>query len=292
MPNTSLLQSVDKFLTTKVGQSDYVYHQVVSGGDINQAFKIVTSAGSYFVKYNSSPNALDMLEKEALGLALLDSAQAIQTPKVVGTGFSGQYAFLVLEFVEKQEYGKDFMAEFGHKLALLHQKSDSSFGLSHSNFIGSLVQNNQQHTTWEAFFINERLVPQLKMARDCGKLPKKVITWFDALFARLADIFPNESPALLHGDLWAGNYLCGRNQTPYLIDPAVYYGHREMDIAMTQLFGGFPNSFYEGYQRVFPLEKAWKSRIEIANLYPLLVHVNLFGGGYVDTVDKIVRKFA
>jgi fructosamine-3-kinase len=292
MPSSTLLQSVVRFLSANAAEGHYLHHQTVAGGDINEAFKITTSHSSFFVKYNAAPKAFDMLQKEAMGLELLRSSKAVSIPSVVGTGKAGDIAFLVLEYIDKQYFGTEFMFDFGQKIAKLHQCTQPRFGLDFNNYIGSLEQSNLQHNAWEEFFILQRIVPQLKIARNGGKISKRSTLAFDALFVRLPDFFTNEPPALLHGDLWAGNYLCGKNETAYLIDPAVYYGHREMDIAMTQLFGGFSARFYEGYQSIYPLEKGWKERTDVANLYPLLVHVNLFGGGYVDTVDKIVRKFA
>lgn len=292
MPSSNFLQSVVSFLSANAAEGHYLHHQPIVGGDINQAFKITTTHSSFFVKYNAIPKAFDMLEKEAMGLELLRSAMAIGIPKVLGTGMAGDFAFLVLEFIEKHDFGTVNMFDFGQRIAKLHQCTQPTFGLGFNNYIGSLEQLNLQHATWEEFFVNQRIIPQLKMARNSGKIQRRTSLAFDAMFVRLSGFFPNEAPALLHGDLWAGNYLCARNETAYLVDPAVYYGHREMDIGMTKLFGGFSAQFYEGYQSTYPLEKGWTERIAVANLYPLLVHVNLFGGGYVDTVDKIIRKFA
>ena len=154
-----------------------------------------------------------------------------------------------------------------------------------------MYQQNNSHTNWTDFFIQERLQIQIKLARDHHQIESTTISKFEKLYHRLDDIFPKEQPALLHGDLWSGNFMVDEKGAPVIMDPAVYYGHREMDIAMTKLFGGFDNQFYDAYNAHFQLEKGWKSRIDICNLYPLLVHVNLFGGSYLQQVKNIITKF-
>ena len=183
------------------------------------------------------------------------------------------------------------MSLFGKQLAQLHQNTNTSFGLEESNYIGSLLQQNNLHNNWIDFFINERLKPQIKLARDNGKIDLSTITKFERLYTKLDEIFPEEPPALLHGDLWSGNFMVDEKGGPVIIDPAVYFGHREMDIAMTKLFGGFNQQLYQSYNEHFPLEKGWEQRVDICNLYPLMVHVNLFGGGYLEQVKSILNKF-
>ena len=165
-----------------------------------------------------------------------------------------------------------------------------SFGLDHDNYIGSLAQSNKKHADWISFFMEERIRPQLKLAMDKKLIDEGTVKQFDKLFDHFDRLIPKEKPALLHGDLWNGNFLVSDSSRAALIDPAVYFGHREMDLAMTTLFGGFDSEFYRAYDEVFPLEKGFEKRVDIHNLYPLLVHVNLFGGGYVRQVKAVLNN--
>ncbi|MEM9024402.1 MAG: fructosamine kinase family protein, partial [Bacteroidota bacterium] len=164
--------------------------------------------------------------------------------------------------------------------------------LERNNYIGSLPQTNTPRPDWTSFFIEQRLEAQCRMARDAGAIGPELLRAFDRAFHRLDGFFPEEPAALLHGDLWMGNFLCTSDGKPMLIDPAVYGGHREMDLAMTRLFGGFAPAFYQSYADTYPLENGWEERVPIANLYPLMVHVNLFGGHYVQQVAQCLRRFA
>jgi fructosamine-3-kinase len=154
--------------------------------------------------------------------------------------------------------------------------------------MGSLAQSNSKESDWAQFFIKHRLEPQVKMAVDSGFT---FSSSFDHIYKILDKEVPKAPPALIHGDLWSGNFMVDANDSPVLIDPAAYFGHRETDIAMTTLFGGFSSSFYDFYNSAFPLESDWQERIGLHNLYPLLVHVNLFGSGYVNQVNQVLRKF-
>ncbi|MBK5285164.1 MAG: fructosamine kinase family protein [Bacteroidia bacterium] len=152
-------------------------------------------------------------------------------------------------------------------------------------------QSNSQKRTWAEFFISERLEKQIAFAKDLGVIDNSTIQQFNNLYKRLPELIPEEAPSLLHGDLWNGNFMTGNDGKAWLIDPAIYYGHREMDLAMTKLFGGFSEEFYSSYIESFPLQKGFTERIDIHNLYPLLVHVNLFGGGYLIEVKNILSRF-
>jgi fructosamine-3-kinase len=157
--------------------------------------------------------------------------------------------------------------------------------------MGSLPQSNRMHDTWTEFYVQERLTPQVRIARDQGALTTSDIRAFDRLYTQITEIVPDEPPALVHGDLWSGNYLTGPGNTSWLIDPAVAYNHRETDIAMSLLFGGFSQRFYEAYQHHFSLAPGWQDRVGVFQLYPLLVHVNLFGGGYLRSVREVLNRF-
>jgi len=263
----------------------------VGGGSINEAVKAETSKGSFFVKWNHSGKYPGMFEAESKGLRLLAEAGELQIPEIISCATREETAFLVLEFIAPEKPAVNFWDDFGRSLARLHKHTFEKFGLDHGNYIGSLPQSNVQHKTWTEFFIRERLEPQIRLAKNNNRIGRSVVQQFDNLFKHLPEIFPAERPSLLHGDLWNGNYLVNSKGKSVLIDPAVYFGHREMDLAMTRLFGGFDMEFYHSYNAEFPLEKDWKSRTDICNLYPLMVHVNLFGGGYLAQVEEIIKQF-
>lgn len=263
----------------------------IGGGCINNASEIVTTSGRYFLKYNLASEYPDMFEKEALGLNLLASADSFRIPEVVFHSTAGEHAFLLLEMIESVSRQPDFWTDFGSSLAALHGHSAGMFGLDYDNYMGSLRQSNRFHSNWYDFFIVERLEPQLKLARDEGQISTSTIKSFENLYRKLPSLVPEEKPAMIHGDLWNGNFMVSEKGKACLIDPAAYYGHRESDIAMTKLFGGFPEEFYSAYNSAWPLEKGWQQRVDILNLYPLLIHVNLFGGSYLWDVQNIIRHF-
>lgn len=163
----------------------------------------------------------------------------------------------------------------------MHRVTNSQFGLDQSNFIGSLPQSNKYHATWGEFLIQERLEPQLRLAIDRGYFPPREHHLWEKVWKVLEKLFPDESPTLLHGDLWGGNWLQDQAGQTWFIDPAIYYGHREMDLAMTRLFGGFSAEFYDTYESNMPLAPGWQKRLYAAQLYYILVHVNLFGSPYI-----------
>jgi protein-ribulosamine 3-kinase len=302
----------------------------VGGGCINETMQVSLEDGSrFFVKQNRI-TLREMFEKEAKGLGILvdaaggsgsgdvsdkcgtddsgpgDTANSggtvesgtgqsgdIRIPGVVGLTEDNEsgLAFLVLDFIEEGRSSGDFDRRFGRALASIHRHTASRYGLDHDNYIGRLPQKNDYRDTWTEFFIDCRLEPQFAMARERGFLGGQGRQSLDRLAKRLPDLLPVEPPSLLHGDLWGGNYLCDSDNRPVLIDPAVYYGHREAELAFTTLFGGFGRNFYTGYEEAWPLHPGFRERCDIYNLYPLLVHVNLFGGMYVSQTEAILGRF-
>ena len=261
----------------------------LSGGDINEVYFLKTSKGNFVVKLNEKDAFQEMLSKEAKGLELLRKGNVI-TPAVIDVFEQDDLQLIILEHIESETPTKEFWSRFAEDLAKLHRRHNANFGLDHNNFIGSLHQDNKMLPTWESFFVEKRLMPLIKMAFDKGLMNKGHLGKFKDLFKALRDMIPTEKPSLLHGDLWSGNLLCGRGQLPVFIDPAVYYGHREVDIAMTKMFGGFDPLFLSHYHELFPLEKGWEERIEIHNLYPNLVHLNLFGKSYLGGIERVLKK--
>jgi fructosamine-3-kinase len=197
-----------------------------------------------------------------------------------------------MAYIEGGREDDSFWQKFGTRLARLHQHSNDNFGLDHDNYMGALEQSNTPHDDWTAFFVEERLEPQVKLARDNNEIDSSHVRLFSQLYPKLDSIFPPEQPALIHGDLWSGNYMVTADNEPCLIDPAAYYGHREAELAMTQMFGRFAPSFYEHYHNEFPLESGWQERLDVYKIYPLMIHVNLFGaGGYLSQTEQILRHF-
>jgi protein-ribulosamine 3-kinase len=271
--------------------SEIVSVKPVGGGCINQTYSVKTKASHFFVKINSASRYPGMFEAEARGLGLLAAAGELAVPKVFGSGSADGNLFLVLEFIESRTQSNDFWKNFGRGLARLHKFNGNKYGLDHNNYIGSLGQSNNQMEVWEDFFVSQRLLPQIKLAKQNGLMPRSIENMFSNLFNHLGDFFPPQKPSLIHGDLWAGNFMTNSTGYAILIDPAVYYGHRYMDLGMTKLFGGFSEQFYFFYNEEFPLEKEWQKGLDIANLYPLMVHVNLFGASYLSGVSQTLKMF-
>jgi hypothetical protein len=261
----------------------------VSGGDINQARLVVTDKGKFFLKMNSAPQAARMFETEAKGLYLLAKTGKVATPAVIACGDTQDGAFLLLEYLETGYRQPGFWETFARSLADLHHCHDTSFGLDFDNFIGSLPQSNRRHDTWPDFFIQERLQPQVALAFNENKLTDSDLQAFEQLYRQIPQRCPAEPPALVHGDLWSGNFMVDAQSRPIIIDPSVAYAHREMDLAMTRLFGGFDRPFYRAYEEAYPLEPGFEERLSLYQLYYLLVHVNLFGSSYVGAVRNALQ---
>lgn len=265
----------------------------VSGGSINRAAKLILSDGTHcFLKWNSSADP-DMFVKEKRGLKLLAAAETkLRIPSTLALGKTmDDTGYLALEYISEGRSTDHSAEDFGRQLAALHKHQAKQYGLDHDNFIGKLPQSNQQHKGWVDFFVKERMEPQLRMAADTHKLGSETIAHFKTMYTQLPDIFPEEPASLLHGDLWGGNYFYDGQGRATIFDPAVYHGHREIELAFTHLFGGFSQDFYQAYKEAYPLQPDFNNRKDIYNLYPLLVHTNLFGGSYARQVQTIVSRF-
>lgn len=252
----------------------------LSGGSIASSYKAECDDGSFlFVKV--SPQHNDMFVKEANGLKELRKSNSIRIPEVL---FASE-ELLILEFLfsSAPAHRSNFFGKFGRQFAQLHRTTSDQFGYGENNYIGSTLQLNlPKRSSWKEFFFLHRLEFQVRLAEQNGYNDREIIAQCHRLEKIIDRLIPDdgEPPALLHGDLWSGNFLCVDDQIPVLIDPAVYYGHREADLAMTTLFGGFSEAFYESYNEVYPLNEEWERRMELYTLYHLLNHLNLFGEGY------------
>ena len=266
--------------------------QSLSGGSISSAYLLKSSSADYFLKVNSKSEALEMFEAEQKGLQAIEETNTIAVPKVHHVDrFEGK-AFLLMNYVESKHASSDDFKTLGTQLAQMHLNHQNTFGFSSNNYIGSLSQSNTQYSNWAEFYWHERIAPQLKLAErknllNANEIPSKqtAINVFENLLGS------NIKPSLLHGDLWGGNYLIASDGTPYLIDPAVYYGHSMVDIAMSKLFGGFGNEFYNAYHKIIPPSSNYNAQIDLYQLYFLLVHLNFFGSSYYGSVASIIEKY-
>lgn len=263
----------------------------IGGGSINHTYRITAGRVTYFCKINSLTDFPALFDTEQQGLTLLAQQQVIRIPQVIACRNTGNTQILLLEWIEQGLKTDAFWKKFGEQLAALHHRSSPEFGLDANNYMGALPQNNQPHNNWIEFFIQQRLQPQVQLAINRHLLEPADARLFEKLYRQLGDIFPDEPAALLHGDLWSGNFLCDDTGKPVLIDPAVYYGHRNMDLAMTTLFGGFDDLFYESYQYHFPQPANYRQQWEVCNLYPLLIHLNLFGKSYLGDILNTIRRY-
>lgn len=250
-----------------------------AGGCINRSMVVQDEARRYFVKLNHAAQ-LSMFEAEAAGLADLAAAGMLRVPAPLTQGLADGQSFLVLEWLDLAHGGRMPWARLGERLARLHRVSAPRFGWRRDNTIGSTPQANPETTDWVDFYREQRLRPQLILAAQNGA-SKRLLQSGDQLMAHLGAFFLDYTPqpSLLHGDLWSGNVGCCEGE-PVVFDPAVYFGDRETDLAMTELFGGFPASFYAAYQAVWPLDVGYAVRKDLYQLYHLLNHFNLFGSGY------------
>lgn len=267
----------------------------VGGGGVSSAFRMTLDSGrTVFVK-SRSDGIPGLYSSEADGLRWLAETRAVRVPDVLAVkDHEGELArrFLVLTWVDQHLPAPDHDEQLGRDLARMHKSGAPMFGLDRDNFIATIPQSNKPHSAWADFLRIERLEPLARAAIDRGLLDADASAVFERLFERLDDLVgPPEEPARLHGDLWNGNALAGLRGEPWLIDPAPYGGHREMDLAMMHLFGGFGPKVFVAYDEAFPLSEGQGERVALYQLYPLLVHVLLFGGGYSSAVMNAARYY-
>lgn len=261
----------------------------VGGGSINEAFRLEGAEGArYFLKLNEARH-YPMFVTEAAGLDAIAATGTLRVPQPIAYGIAGEQSYLILELLELTARGDAKL--FGEQLAALHRCKGRDFGFSQDNFIGTTMQPNAWKSDWIGFWREQRLGFQLQLAAANGyggELQRLGRQLLDALPAFFEDHTPQ--PSLLHGDLWGGNHAYLPDGTPALFDPAAYYGDRECDIAMTELFGGYPAAFYAAYRAAWPLDTGYATRRDLYNLYHILNHANLFGGGYVQQAGQVMQR--
>ena len=284
------------------GDNKYIVNKrPVSGGDINRAYRLTLSDGAVVFMKCNSPKRLSFFTAEVNGLEALRKSGTIGVPKplAVGTDEGQGIAFLLMEFLDSAPRIDGYWETFGRELAVFHcadcrgfvSSSEGLFGFVSDNFIGATPQKNTPTESWVNFFRDCRLLPQIRLAEDAFDL--KTRRQLDSLLGHLDRYLSEpERPSLLHGDLWSGNVVCGPDGKAWVLDPAVYVGHCEAELAMTELFGGFPSAFYGAYNEGNLIPKEYRDRRDIYNLYHLLNHLNLFGGGYLGPVQSVLKRYA
>ncbi|WP_044500513.1 fructosamine kinase family protein [Nostoc sp. PCC 7107] len=280
---------IDTHISRVTGEQFQTQQQrSVSGGCINQGYAVTNGEITYFVKLNQA-SQVAMFEAEMLGLKQMLASNSIRVPKPICWGISGNSGYIVLEWLEMGSGNTQSWAEMGLKLATMHKKtSQQGFGWDMNNTIGSTPQINTWTADWGEFYGKHRLGYQFQLARRRGgNFPKQ-----DELLAVIPELLAEHEvqPSLVHGDLWGGNAGCTVSGEPVIFDPATYYGDREVDIAMTELFGGFSAAFYQGYNAAFPLNTGYERRKTLYNLYHILNHFNLFGGGYGSQANRMIEQ--
>lgn len=297
MPNWSEIEH--EISVAMDGQFKLNKHSEVGGGDINQAYRLEgfldDTETCFFVKVNQKTR-LKMFEAEAAGLQEIENAQAIRVPHVICSGVDSIQSYLVLENLSLSGAGEGSATQLARQLAALHKSTSPSFGWFRDNTIGATHQINAEQVnsgadSWITFWREQRLGFQLELAKKNG-VSHSFLKKAEELSNNLDNLFVDYEPkaSLLHGDLWSGNYGFLDNGEPVIFDPAVYYGDREIDIAMTELFGGFSTEFYSAYDEAWPLDKGYQQRKILYNLYHILNHYNLFGGGYAQQAERMVEQ--
>ena len=261
----------------------------ISGGDINQAYLLQNSEQPLFVKLNSA-SRLAMFEAEHQALLEMAASNTLRVPTPLCCGVAGSHAFIAMEYIELGSSSANSQQQLGQQLAEMHRITTEHYGWHRNNTIGSTLQYNSYDDSWLAFWREQRIGTQLKMLAQNGYVGR-IQKLGEQLLEQLPQLLAGHQPSasMLHGDLWSGNYAFDKQGQPLIFDPAFYYGDRETDLAMTELFGGFSPQFYAAYRETYPLDEGYEQRKSLYNLYHILNHGNLFGGGYVAQAERIIE---
>lgn len=287
---SSIQQKLKELLSNNTNEISF---GSVGGGCINETHRISFGNQQFFCKINSATKFPHLFEKEANGLEFIAKQKLILVPNVVDCFETNNQQVLLLEWINEGDRTESFWKKFGERLAALHQVSNENFGLSEDNYMGSITQSNRQTKNWIDFFVLQRLQPLIDKCLSQNLLSSKHQTQFEHLYKQLPSIFDKkQKPALLHGDLWSGNFMCNQNEEPVLIDTAVYFGHPSIDLGMTTLFGGFHSAFYEAYNYHSPFPSNYNEQWEVCNLYPLLIHLLLFGRSYLSQIERTLHNYS
>jgi fructosamine-3-kinase len=274
--------------------SEVVQSASVAGGDIHQVERVRLRDGRTLLVKSQHAELPGVFSSEARGLRWLAEPRALRVPEVLLASEADALgpACLVLEWIASRGRAPDYAEQLGRGLAQVHRAGAPSFGLDHDNYLASLPQPNAASARWGPFYAEQRIGALATRAAQAGELPRALMRRVEQLIARIpALVGPDEPPARLHGDLWSGNVLCDERGAPVLIDPAVYGGQREIDLAMMRLFGGFAERVFEAYGEAFPLSPGHAERVPLYQLYPLLAHVNLFGAAYLSQLERCIAHW-
>jgi protein-ribulosamine 3-kinase len=294
MPSTIIQTFVEQKLKERFPSlTKEIRFSSVGGGCINETFRITAGEHEFFCKLNSATKFPHLFEREKNGLDLIAKQNIIRVPAVIDCFESTEQQVLLLEWIREGEKMEAFWKNFGEQLAALHCVSNEYFGLNEDNYMGSVPQFNSATAEWNDFFIHQRLHPLIDKCITRNLLTPKHQLQFESLYEQLDNIFDSDQkPLLLHGDLWGGNLMCNENSEPVLIDPAVYFGHPSCDLGMTILFGSFHSSFYEAYNYYSPFPPNHQQQWEVCNVYPLLIHLYLFGRSYLSQIEQILNRYS
>jgi fructosamine-3-kinase len=286
---SSIQQKLKELFSTNTNEISF---GSVGGGCINQTHRIGFGHQQFFCKVNSATKFPHLFVKEANGLKLIAQQNVIKVPTVIDCFETNGQQVLLLEWINEGERTESFWKKFGEQLSALHQVSNENFGLNENNYMGSVPQSNRQTSNWIDFFIQQRLQPLINKCLSQNLLSSRHQVEFENFYKQLPAIFDQEQkPSLLHGDLWSGNFMCSQNEEPVLIDTAVYFGHPSIDLGMTTLFGGFRSAFYDAYNYHYPFPSNYKEQWEVCNLYPLLIHLFLFGKSYLSGIERTLHNY-
>jgi fructosamine-3-kinase len=293
MSLTSIQSSIrQKLKELSLNNTNEIHFSLVGGGCINETLRISFGDRQFFCKINSAVKFPHLFEKEANGLNLIAKQNIIQVPAVIDCFETNGQQVLLLEWINEGKRTERFWKKFGEQLAALHKISNPYFGLNEDNYMGSVPQSNHATGNWIDFFIHQRLQPLVDKCLSQKLLSSNHQSKFESLYKHLLSVFDKaQKPALLHGDLWSGNFMCHQNPEPVLIDTAVYFGHPSVDLGMTTLFGGFRSEFYEAYNYHSPFPSNYKEQWEVCNLYPLLIHLLLFGRSYLSQIERTLHNY-
>lgn len=286
---------MEAFIKQKLGnllsEENEIRLSPVEGGYINKSYCIRSGNKQWFCKINSATKFPQLLSKEKNSLDFIERQNIIKTPEVINQYEAGGLQVLILEWIKEGQKNEGFWKKFGEQLAHLHRVSNDYFGREEDNYMGNICQTNAPSSDWINFFIHQRLMPMVKRCSEQKLLKRKHRSAFEKLYYRLPDFFDNQcKPSLVHGDLWKGNFLCNENADPVLIDPSVYFGHRAVDLGMTNMYA-VNKEFYLSYNYHFPLPSNFKEQGELCNLYALLIGLSVLGKDCRPLIESTLKRF-
>jgi fructosamine-3-kinase len=288
MDNTLLQEAVEKM----IGKDSQVYgFHHIGGGEINQTYKVITNKELYFVKVHNHLKYPKIFEKEMFSLNTIIKTQTIEVCNPIGICEVNDLDFFFLEFIDSGPISSTFWSDFGQNLANLHKNSSRYFGFQEDNYIGNVIQLNSRISNWGQFYIKNRLLPNIRKAAENFYFNDEILEKFEKYFVIIEHAFPDEEPALMHGNLWKEHLQIGPNGNAILSNPSCYYGNREMEIAMTKMVGSFDPIFYEAYNATYPLQTDWEIRMDFCQMYHLLVNLNNYGLPYLPMIEEQLNKW-